>query len=680
MHSSLKSKARKTFAAFICAAAFAAAGCHNNVYNSGYGIAFVTLTSEPGGTSAVAAKPGDFTSYVVNVDSVTLTRSDGAVVTAVSTPETVDFTKLKNIAELWNAAGSVADGTYLKASITLDYTNAVISVLVNGVPTKATVVDKSGAAVTTITENVTLDPAHQFVSVSTYATTSAVPLAIDFDLAASGWVNMSGSVPIVTVNPFFTVSVQPSNNKLIRIRGTLVNTSAPLGTYSIYVRPFFDEQSSLGTLTLFGSPNTIYSINGTIYTGNSGVNALSSLSAGYTMTAAYTTFTPDVNPANGAQAGTFYPVYMVGGSTLEDYYTEGLSGDVIARNGNTLTLRGSILFLNTAFTTTYETADTRLLVGPSTLVSADGSTLTGLGEGSIAVGQHVEARGNYSVLASGVVQLDATGASGTNTGSVRLLSTQVYGPLVSSTSGSLTMDVQAINDWPVSIFNFSGNGATAAQDPVPASFTVNTGALTLPADAAAASPVWVNGLFAPFGSAPPDFTASAVNSESTVQVAGGSLTPAGTQSCGLGSQVCEPASLRVLYAYGTGTSTPFTALTDAGFSIDLANPQLASAVIRIGPESIDLKTLAASPQIAPTSLPVTSTFAPLYAFGNPTTASTTPAVTSTSTIQVFSSFASFVAALNSTLSTSDTVLQIEARGLYDRTTNVFTATTVNVVL
>jgi hypothetical protein len=102
----------------------------------------------------------------------------------------------------------------------------------------------------------------------------------------------------------------------------------------------------LGALSLFSTADTIFTINGKPYTGNAGITALSQLSAGSTMTAAYTTFVPDYNPANQAYAGTFYPVYVVAGSTLEDNYTEGLSGDVIARNGNTLTLRGSTLFIN----------------------------------------------------------------------------------------------------------------------------------------------------------------------------------------------------------------------------------------------------------------------------------------------------------------------------------------------
>ena len=78
----------------MCAAAFIAAGCHHNNLNSGYGIAWVTLS----------ATPGEFTSYIVNVDSVALTGKTYGVVTPVTTVETVDFTKLKDIAELWSAA------------------------------------------------------------------------------------------------------------------------------------------------------------------------------------------------------------------------------------------------------------------------------------------------------------------------------------------------------------------------------------------------------------------------------------------------------------------------------------------------------------------------------------------------------------------------------------------------
>ena len=51
----------------------------------------------------------------------------------MTTPETVDFMKLKDISELWSA-GSIPNDTYISATIVLDYTAANIAVMVNGVP------------------------------------------------------------------------------------------------------------------------------------------------------------------------------------------------------------------------------------------------------------------------------------------------------------------------------------------------------------------------------------------------------------------------------------------------------------------------------------------------------------------------------------------------------------------
>src|ERR1700682_4390122 len=146
VHPSFVRYARKTASSLLCAAAIFAAGCHSNNYTSGYGIGWVTLS----------ATPGDFTSYNVNVDCVNLTGKSGGVVTAVAAIEIVDFTKLNNISELWSAA-SIPYDTYTSASIVLDYTNANISVMVNGVPKKANVVDTAGKQVTTQTINVTFD-------------------------------------------------------------------------------------------------------------------------------------------------------------------------------------------------------------------------------------------------------------------------------------------------------------------------------------------------------------------------------------------------------------------------------------------------------------------------------------------------------------------------------------------
>jgi hypothetical protein len=630
--------ARKYSRALLCAAAIFAAGCHHNNYISGYGIGWVTLSDTP----------GDFTSYTVNVNSVTLTGAVGTV-TAVAAAETVDFTKLNNISELWSAA-SIPNGTYTKASIVLDYTNANISVMVNGVPTKAKVVDATGAAVTTRTINVTLDSANPLTVQPTYASSSALRLAIDFNLAASNVVNLATSPPTVTVMPFMTAATSAPDTKPVRVRGPLINSSVGLGTYTVYVRPFFDEYNSLGTLSIFNDPaSTVYTINGTTYVGAAGINALSQTSAGTTMTAAYTTYQPTATQNATVTAGKFNSTFVIAGSTLEDYYTQGLEGDVIARSGNTLTLRGSTLQFNNG-TSQYNNANAVVLLGPGTVVTADNTTLTGLDYHSISVGQHIIARGIYQLPASGVVTLDATSSSTTNPGAVRLRSTQLWGSLVSSASGSLVLNLQTIENWPASSYDFTGAGVGAV---TPASFTVNTGSLAIPAGVAAGSPLWIDGITTPFGSAPPNFNAFTINAELSV-----------------------PARLQVDWT-STGTTAPFATLTNAGLTIDLNNANYGAGVIRIGSESIDLKSLAASPQIIPATpigdagLP--AKFLPSFAIGSLTTTANITGVT------VYSTFSTFVTQLPLSIVAATPALHFVATGVYSRSSNTFTASSIDVV-
>jgi hypothetical protein len=632
---------RKHLSAFLCAAALVvAAGCHNNNLNSGYGIGWITLSDTP----------GDFTSYTVNIDSITLTGSAYGVISALSTPETVDFTKLDNIAELLTAA-SIPNDTYLSASIVLDYTAANVSVMVNGKPQQAKVVDTTGAAVTTETINITFDPAHPLVIVPTLSSSSAMRLAVDFNLAASNVVNLATSPATVTVRPILKVAVAPADTKQVRVRGPLINSSIGLATYSVYVRPFYDEVNVLGTLTLFNDANTVYQINGVTYVGAPGISVLSQLSAGTTMTAAYTNFQPSATLNSAVTAGKFNTTYVIAGSTLEDFYTQGLEGDVIARNGNTLTLRGATLQLNDGASQYIDTPDSVVLLGPSTIVTAENSTtLTDLNYQSVAVGQHIIARGIYELPASGVTTLDATGSSSTNTGSVRIQTTQLYGSVVSSGAGSVVFNLQTIENWPVSIYNFTGNGAAAV---TPASYVVDTGTLALPAGTAAGSPLWIDGFMSKFGSAPPDFMASAVNAEPSV-----------------------PARMQVDWN-ASGTTDPFESLTTSALKINLANPNMTAAVIRIGSESIDVKTLAVNPQVVsvPTPAPAAglpATFLPSFSIGN---------LSGTDIVSVaeYNTFSGFATQLPKSIVLATPAYHFVATGVFNRSTSTFTASSIDVV-
>jgi hypothetical protein len=666
----------KLSSAIVCAAAVFATGCHAPSNISYYGIAWISVTDQP----------GDYTSYIVTIDSITLTRSDGVVVTAAATPELVDLAQIKNYSELWSAE-SIPIGTYTSATITLDYTDAIISVMVDGKPQTATLYDYSTgtASPTTYSITVNFDPAHRPTITPTYASTSAVLLSLDFDLAASGRVDLSTSPASVYVRPIVNIGMQAPDTKLIRVRGPLINSSTNVNTYTVDIRPFYDEANNIGTVTLFSQPSTVYTLNGQTYVGNPGLAALSVLSAGITLTAGYTTFQTDYNPLNGATAGRFNLAYVVAGSTLEDEYTEGITGDVIARNGNTLTLQGATLILNTADTFEYQVDNSQVLLGSGTIVTADdNSQLTGLDVNSIAVGQHITARGIYTQLTTTTAQIDSTGTSATNTGSVRLQPTEIWGTLVSSASGTATLNVQTINDWPAGDFTFTGNGATA---PSPSSFLVNTSLIGLPAGVVPGDPLWISGYATPFGTAPPDFTAYSANDQSGVQIAGapyasGLPTTPGNEICGTGSQVCTPAVLSVIWNPADKVSAPFESVSSSGFTIDPS--KVLEGVIRIGPEIIDLTSSSVtSPVVVATSLPATSTFAPRFMTGNPNTATITTTTTTGTTavgFDTYSDMASFVTDLQSQLTASTPALQLAARGIYNPTTNTFTATSIDFVL
>src|SRR6266478_3916059 len=645
VHPSFGRYARKHSRALLCAAALFAAGCHHNNLNSGFGLGWLTLGSTP----------GDFTSYIVNVNSLSLTgtANGGIIAFQPQNAEIVDFTKLNNVSELISSA-SIPNDTYTAASIVLDYTNANISVMVNGVPTKAKVVDTTGKDVTTQTINITFDANNRPVIQPTYGSSSAVRMAINFDLAASNVVNTATSPPTVTIKPFMTMATSAPDTKPVRVRGPLINSSIGAGTYSVEVRPLFDEANSLGSLSIFNDPNaTVYTINGTTYVGSQGLSVLSQTSAGSTMTAAYTTYQPTPTLNASVTAGKFNSIYVIAGSTLEDFYTWGLEGDVIARSGNTLTVRGATLQFNNGalpYITYIDTPDAVVLLGPGTIVTADdNAALTGLDYNSVSVGQHIIARGLYSLPASNVTTLDATGASSAS-GSVRLVSTQLWGSLVSSAAGSAVLNLQTIDNWPVSNYNFTGNGAGAV---APASYAVNTGSLAIPAGVAAGGPLWIDGTTAPFGSAPPDFNAVAINAELSV-----------------------PARLQVDWT-SAGTTAPFATLANAGLTIDLNNANYSSGVIRIGSESIDLKSLAGTPQIVPAT-PIGAAgwpakFLPSFAIGNLTSTANTTAVA------VYNTFSSFVTQVPLSIVAATPALRFVAAGVYNRGTNTFTASSIDVV-
>jgi hypothetical protein len=119
-------------------------------------------------------------------------------------------------------------------------------------------------------------------------------------------------------------------------------------------------------------------------------------------------------------------------------------------------------------------------------------------------------------------------------------------------------------------------------------------------------------------------------------------------------------------------------LTDTGLTIDLNNANYSAGVIRIGSESIDLKSLAASPTIVPQPPPAAtaglpSVFLPSFAIGALTTTAGTIATT------VYNTFSTFVTQLPTAIVAASPALHFVANGTYNRSTNTFTASSIDVV-
>jgi hypothetical protein len=676
------------------------AACHSNTTESNYGIGWLTITNLSGN---YAPPNVQFASYVVTVDYVTLTDSVGNNYTAISTAEPIDLTKLSNVAELWGNADIPVD-TYVSATIELDYTNAQISVFENGVPTVTTVQFAGGAAVTTVAVVVLFDPNNPLVVTNSLSTTTAQRLSLEFDLAASNTVDFTTTPnPTVTANPYLRFANAAADTKKIRIRGPLINSNTSTGTYSIYERPFYDEVDNIGTLSIFNDDATIWNIDGTIYTGSTGgvlngLAQLQTLSAGVTTTLAYTTFevTPSTQNQQGQPTGTagkFNSLYVVAGGSLETNYTEHLTGDVIARDGNTLTLtnatvagatvalvQGYFEYLNGAPAGNTYTALAQVTIGPTTIVSAEGTAaLPGLNYNSIAVGQQISAIGTYTSPAANQIVLDAVSPTpGSTAGQVRLLPTSLYGSVQSTATNSVTMNLQTIDEVPVSQFNFTGNGAATPTANAFSVDTANAGSGDFAA-AAAGTPIFVSGFANAFGAAPPDFDAF-VNLQKAP-------TPDGVVS-GVNLEADVPAVLQVLWS-GTGTATPFATFTASGLTIDLTNTALTSAVIQVGPESVPLTSLSGTLNVVPnpvadcvTPVPATSTLQPcltLFSYG-PVTVAATASVAAYNELLEFNTFAGFNTSLEPFVSATELVTQLTAAGYFNRSTNTFTANSVDVVL
>ncbi|MDE2261853.1 MAG: hypothetical protein KGL45_04960, partial [Gammaproteobacteria bacterium] len=308
-------------------------------------------------------------------------------------------------------------------------------------------------------------------------------------------------------------------------------------------------------------------------------------------------------------------------------------GIVTAISGNSLSVAGATYLYYAGYCVSnlcYTYVPTATVnVGSSTLVTQDNVAASGLSTQAISVGSQIDAVGLGPTTASGTLTLDAT------KGLIRLQPTPIWGALNSGTAGSATLTLQSMGttDFPASDINFAGTGTASANDATAASYVVNTGTIDESATAAGTL-LRMDGFPTPYGSAPPDFDATAVTAATS-----------------------EPSNLIIEFSNGSGTTAPFTSYDSTSLALNLANATTAEVVT--GPQTTQLTGTPA----------ITISGGNQFAIGN-----------SKNGVSSFSTPSGFASDLTSTLNGSTSVYRVVAIGSYDASTNTFTASRVDVAL
>ncbi|HEC20045.1 MAG TPA: DUF4382 domain-containing protein [Gammaproteobacteria bacterium] len=450
---------------------------------------------------------GDFASYTVDVKSLTLTKANGAVVETLPVATRVDFAQYTELTEFLTAA-TVPNGVYVKASMVLDYANADIWVEdANGDAVQVTsVVDSDGNAINELAVSVRLEGRNALL----IAPGIPAHLTLDFDLEATNAVDFTDPTsPTVTVEPMLLAELDVEKFKTHRLRGPLADVDVANNRFEVILRPFHhplrdnDRRRHFGTLDVVVNDTTVYDIDGVGYEGQAGLQALDTLPTfAATVVVGEVKFNPRRFEASEVYAGSSVP----GGT--QDVVT----GNVIARNGDVLTVKGATLIR--AGGSVVFNDEVTVNLGGMTTVKRQLDLAGSYGIGDISVGQRVRIFGTLTDPMAPQLEMDA-GVN--NEGRVQMRFTTLRGTVVGMATIQivpppqvpLVMNLQAIDGRKVALFDFAGTGIDAANDADPLLYEIDTGSLDV-SRLADGKPIKVRGFVRPFGSAPADFTAQTV--------------------------------------------------------------------------------------------------------------------------------------------------------------------------
>jgi hypothetical protein len=542
--------------------------CGNNLFIAGTPV--ITLT----------AQRGNFTSYIISIDQIYLTRKDGTIAPLPLANERVDLAQQTGFVQLLMAP-PVQEGTYVSATFSLDYggsgTAPLASVTIddNGVAGATTLIDATtGTTPTVDTITVTFDPANPLV----VGNQTSSLINFNIDLEASNTINISNGIPaIVTTHPIITATAAPVYQQPIFVRGLFVFADTNAGNFVMNTRPLRDAGYSNGTytggattgaITVLPNAQTYYNIDGVTYVGAAGIAQLSALKAETASLQIAAIGTTTAIGGLNQDTPTFTATEVYAGTSLESTIQDHITGIVAGRSGDTITLNAASLvdrIGDWGFTQSIP-----ITLAPTTIVSVDGvaSPSPTPTIGTISIGQYIEVSGvvNPTGPSNGYVNVNPdgsfnpTGLDATN-GQVRIKPTTLWGTLNSATPGSASVSLNWIQNYEPSFYNFTGAGTNTSAT----NYTINTGTTDLSATAPGTLLNFV-GLTNAYGSGPPDFTAT-------------SVTPA----------TSFPQQLIIEWS-GAGSNNPFTVVAGAGLYVNLQDANLLAGavhVLRTGPFSAD---------------------------------------------------------------------------------------------
>jgi hypothetical protein len=567
---------------------------------------------------------GDFLNYTVDVLSLTLETANGRVVETLPRQTRINFTDYVDLTELV-AVASVPPATYVAGTIRFDYTDAEVFVAAGDGSKEAVVTDQDGAPLEQAELRIRLSNRDQL----TVRRGLQSLLQLDFDLAASHVVDIAPTPATAVAEPFVVAEVTPVDEKETRVRGPLLEVDEAAGEYFVALRPFHHRNGDFGRMAVQTSDDTEFEINGESFFGADGLQALAAAGRG----------TPTV--AGGTldvAERQFTAAIVLAGSSVPGAGRDAVVGNVIARDGDILTVRGATIIPHDRRAHFHD--DVLVQVGPETKVFRDGDRLADPGIEAISIGQRVTIRGSgpdampaATDASSPQILFDAT------EGAVRMHVTHLSGIVNTVVAGQVDIALQAIDRRRADIFDFSGTGTSPDMDADPGNYEIATGNLTL-ADFSAGKPIAVRGFPEAFGAAPPDFTGRTVIDFTAVRSA-----------LGIG--------------WGTdGTTAPFLRMGADGLVLDNQNPAVdARHYIKQGTVLIDLTALDSGTTIVP-----------------PGSGRTLYVIKTADSLRQYSDFAEFADDLATSLDGVTSVRSMFARGQYDVDSNVFTAFKLGVYL